>query len=304
MNGAHVDDQVFLIGRPPLGEYLAFITTMAVGGQSIPQSVLASEWRAANDHLRGIENEEAGWADNAVIAQVDQSQQSLADEIYADPMFQRSYQLVPTEIGIVELDRMVVFQKFINLTYVRSLQTQLGEHLNADQIFRFCLSVDHSSPPVQSIQIAGNSFAFISPSNDFRFVEGRLFSPHEVTYDPQGPVTNILGLILGYGSNFLSAIQIEGRLIIINGSHRAYALRDKGVTHVPCVIQRLSRRDELEVVLHGEVSAKPDLFLKAARPPLLKDYFDPALRKLVQVARKNRLIKVTFGIEQSDIPAS
>ena len=75
MNGAHIDDQVFLIGRPPLGEFLAFITTMAVGGQSIPQSILASEWRAANDHLRGIENEEAGWADNAVIAQVDQSQQ-------------------------------------------------------------------------------------------------------------------------------------------------------------------------------------------------------------------------------------
>jgi hypothetical protein len=220
-------------------------------------------------------------------------------------MFQRSYQVVPTDIGIVELDRMVVFQKSINLTYVRSLQRELGDHPTTDDVFRFCLSVQHPSPPVQTLQTAANSFTFISPSNDFRFVEARLFSPNElIGYVPQGPVTALLGLIVGYGSNFLSALSIEGRLILINGSHRAFALRDKGITHVPFLIQRLSRREELEVVLRGEVSEKPDLFLRAPRPPLLKDYFDPALRKMVQVSRKNRLVRVTFGVEQSDIPAS
>jgi hypothetical protein len=155
------------------------------------------------------------------------------------------------------------------------------------------------------VQTAANSFTFISPSNDFRFVESRLLGPADVPgYIPQGPVTGVLGLVLGYGSNFVTALQVENRLILINGSHRAYALREMGIDRVPCLIEHISRREELEVVIAGEVSQKPDLFLKAARPPLLKDYFDPALRKLVGVTRKDRLVRVTFGIEQSDIPAN
>jgi len=37
------DDHVFLIGRPPIGEFIAFIRTMAVEGQTIDQGVLAEE---------------------------------------------------------------------------------------------------------------------------------------------------------------------------------------------------------------------------------------------------------------------
>src|SRR5712692_1275041 len=112
-----VDEHVFLVGRPPLGEYLGFITTLAVGGNAIPQGALAAEWRKANDHVRKLETDEAGWADKPEIKAVPNSQEQLAKEVYADPVFQRSFQVVPTDIGIVQLDRLVVFQKSINLTY-------------------------------------------------------------------------------------------------------------------------------------------------------------------------------------------
>ncbi len=300
-----VDEHVFLVGRPPLGEYLGFIATLTVGGSAIPQGTLAAEWRKANDHVHELEIDEAGWADKPEIKVVPSSQERLAKEVYADPMFQRSFQVVPTDIGIVQLDRLVVFQKSINLTYVRSLQAGLGKKPNEEEIFRFCLSVKHPHPPVRVAQTAANSFTFISPSNDFRFVESRLLGTADIaSYIPQGPVTGVLGLVLGYGSNFVTALEVENRLILVNGSHRAYALREMGIDRIPCLIEHISRREELEVVIAGELVQKPDLFLKAARPPLLKDYFDPALRKLVGVTRKDRLVRVTFGIEQSDIPAN
>jgi hypothetical protein len=47
----------------------------------------------------------------------------------------------------------------------------------------------------------------------------------------------------------------------------------------------------------------PDRYLKAPRPPILKDYFDPALRKVVAVTKKNRSVRVQFGYEQIDVPA-
>jgi hypothetical protein len=36
---------------------------------------------------------------------------------------------------------------------------------------------------------------------------------------------------------------------------------------------------------------------------MLKDYFDPALRKVIAVTKKNRSVKVQVGYELMDVPA-
>ena len=81
-----------------------------------------------------------------------------------------------------------------------------------------------------------------------------------------------------------------------------YALRNMGITHVPCVIRHVSRREELSLTGAIDVQQRPDLYLVAPCPPLLKDYFDPQLRKLVAVPRKLRQVKVTVGVEVTDAP--
>jgi hypothetical protein len=70
---------------------------------------------------------------------------------------------------------------------------------------------------------------------------------------------------------------------LINGHHRASALRECGVRQVPCVIQKVTRREELDVVAIGNLRRHPDAYLKAPRLPVLKDYFDPLLRKVVHL---------------------
>jgi hypothetical protein len=107
--------------------------------------------------------------------------------------------------------------------------------------------------------------------------------------------------MVGFGSNFLNVVSVDRRLILNNGSHRAYALRELGITHVPCIVQVVSRREELE--LFPPVYANPDLYLKSARPPLLKDYFNDELRKIVRVPRKLRQIRAVVQFEQVDMPA-
>ena len=109
------DDHVFLLGRPPIGELLGFIRNMALDGQNADQGALAQEWRTANDHLKAVEATEAGIADNPPELPLPVAMQPLADRALADPMYQVAYQFVPTRVALVELDRLVVFQKFINL---------------------------------------------------------------------------------------------------------------------------------------------------------------------------------------------
>jgi hypothetical protein len=231
--------------------------------------------------------------------------QSFAGRVLGEPMFQQAYRLVPTRFALVELDRLVVFQKFVNLGYIAALKTSLPTPPSDEDLARFAFGLDRMSPQVQFMPNAPNVYSAISPSNDFRFLESKVVAPGEISsLNSSGRPFACIILTIGFGSNYLNALEVEGRLILNNGSHRAYALRDMGLTHPPCIIQEITRREELDLVAGGDVQQNPDRYVKDPRPPLLKDYFDPQLRKVVPVPRKNRLVRVQFGYEQSDVPAT
>ncbi len=298
------DDHVFLAGRPPVGEFLGFVKSMAVDGQSVSQRHLVDVWRTANDHLRKLEKTEAGAADRPKVLPVPEELHADCRRVLSDPVFRRAFQYVPTEIAMVELDRLVVYQKHIDLAHAAKIRASLPAKPTAKEIFGLCLPIgERQNPPVRLMQTAPNNYTFISPSDDFRFLQAEVLRNEQVDIEAIGPVTGVLGIVLGYGSNLLNVLALEGRLVLGNGSHRAYALREHGVTHVPCIVQKLTRREELELVATTDLQQHPDHFLRSARPPMLKDYFDPALRMIVPVARKNRMVRVSFGIETIDVPA-
>ncbi|HEY6221996.1 MAG TPA: hypothetical protein VIX13_05620, partial [Candidatus Eisenbacteria bacterium] len=76
-----------------------------------------------------------------------------------------------------------------------------------------------------------------------------------------------------------------------------------GHTHVPCLIQHVSRRDELEAIGQDEVNANPDRYLRAARPPILRDYFDEQLRLVANAKPTVRQVQVGLNLGWADLPA-
>jgi len=298
------DEHVFLVGRPPIGEYLGFVQSLAVNGHAVDLCELTEEWRQANDHLRALETTEAGIADAPPIRELPRDLAALATELTRAPMFRRVFRFVPSRIALVELDRLMVFQKNINLRYVEELKARLGNAPSLASAFRLAFSLDRVEPPVRQMQGPQTLFSFLCPSNDLRFLEPVLLEPGQVSgFTSTGRPSKVIGLVVGFGSNYLNALHVDGRLILNNGSHRAYALRELGVKEAPCIVQTVTRPDELELVASGDFQQAPDRYLKAPRPPLLKDYFDPKLRKIVLVQRKNQLVRVQIAVEQSDVPA-
>jgi hypothetical protein len=179
---------------------------------------------------------------------------------------------------------------------------QLGSSLSLEAIFRICMPFDHPTPPVRFARVAKDSFVFASESNDLRFLESIVLQPTQLSeYESSGPLAGVVGVAVGYGSNFLNAVALEGRLALNNGFHRAYALRSLGVTQVPCVVQRLSSRAELQLVGRSALRREPEIYFDLARPPVLKDFFDPILCRTVIRARKTRHVRVTFSVEEVDI---
>jgi hypothetical protein len=128
-------------------------------------------------------------------------------------------------------------------------------------------------------------------------------SSHIKDYPPPGNLRGIVGLAVGFGSNFLNAIYAEKRLILNNGSHRSYALRELGISRVPCIVQHVSSRDELTALACTAVTDSPNFYLQEPRPMMLKDYFEPRLRKVMPVHRRLRQIRVKFDVDEAFIPA-
>jgi hypothetical protein len=298
------DRHVFLIGRPPINEYLGFVTEHTIDGKNADRRALVDAWRAANDHVIGLESSQAGIADDVPVPDLQPELLPLRDRVLADPIVQRTFAITPIDVAMVELDRLVVYQKHINLAHIERLRRRVAAATTPEEIFQLCLPLDHRMTPPVGFGGGAGGFVFKSPSNDFRFLGGKILGPEHVDgLDVNGVPTHVIAVAVGYSVNFLAVASVEGRLILWNGSHRAYALREAGHTHVPCLIQHVSRRDELEAMGQQEVNANTDRYLTAPRPPILRDYFDDALRLVGRVQPTVRQVEIGVTPGWADLPA-
>ena len=303
MEASHeiVDDYVYLLNRTPLSSVLSFVKNRGHKGCQADLGVVTDEWRQAQHYFRTLEQSEAGCADNPPITPLPEHLEPLRAELMKDPLIVNGFNRVPTDIAMVELDRIVVSQRHIDLRHVQMLKETLGPAPSDEQIFRTCLPANHPRPPFKWSRVHANTYVFISPSNDLRFLGATPLETDDLI-GPRPGLIGVLGLQVGFGSNFLNLIFAENRLILHNGSHRAYAMRDLGITHVPAIIQYTYSMDEVNEVAASSVAGKPYLYLREPRPPMLKDYFNPNLRKVVPVVRRNQQITVKLEVDSAYVP--
>jgi hypothetical protein len=303
MSPPPTDEHAYLFAHARLPDFLAFMAGETVDGPAADPARLAADWRAAAARFGELQQVEAAWADGPPVGPLPKSLEPLVRRVAADPVFRRSFSAVPGDVGMVELDRLVASQKTVNLSHVARLKDQLGPAPDLDAVFRACLPFDHPTPPTRVGRVAHQSFVFASDSNDLRMLDTLVLRPDQVSdYQACGPLAGVVGVAVGYGSNFLNAVALGGRLVLNNGFHRAYALRALGVTRVPCVVQRLAGPDDLEHIGRAAIRRDPDVYFGLARPPVFKDFFDPALCRTVVRARRTRHVRVTVTVEELDVP--
>ncbi len=304
------DDHVFLAGRPPLPEFLGFVASQSIDHTHSDLGPLSEQWIAANDRVRSLEASEDGIADGVAIGELPAAVHALAAEVEASELVRRQYGTVPFRLGMIELDRTVVFQKSINLEHARTIREHLGDRPSDEDVFRLCLpdADSRDDPEVRGMlahqQEGASRFILSSSSTDFRTFAPQLVEAADVAVHVPGVAVKYIVVPVGYSANFVSALEVNGRVLLNNGSHRAYALREAGVTHAPALVQEVSRPDLLALVTSDDVVERYHDYFVAPRPPLLKDYFDDALRVTVRVERKARQITVVTQTGELDVPGS
>lgn len=298
-----IDQHILLTGRPPMREFLGFIKSLAHTESPLDTAQMTSQWRRAYERILALEESEADLADNPPINECPPGIRPLINKVLSDPRYERNYGTLASQIAMVELDRLVVFQKHINLRQSDEVTSQLGTTPSIESVFKLCFPMDKDIPELRAMRAGTNAFVFTSPSTDLRFLGPELLDASQVEpATATGLIGKAIGLMVGFSTNYMKAIHIDNRLVLSDGSHRAYALRALGITHAPCLIQQIAFRDELDLVAVHDFARNPENYLDIIRPPLLKDYFDPDLHTVIPVPRRNRQVKITYSVEGMDVP--
>jgi hypothetical protein len=301
-DGAEARSMVWLRGQPHLEDYLGFYRKKVIGGDKVDPRMLTARWREANDLYYELEQQEAGIADTIACRPLDKRLAGLAARLEANPWFRSSFDNLPYTIELVELEKLVVSQIQVENGFSQAIAARLGPKPTPAELFRFCLPVERDLPPVKIQRLSSNRYQFSSPSSDFRAHDTVLMrNPQLADVTLPGPAAALLGISVGFGSNFLSAVRSGSRVVLQNGYHRAYALRSAGFSHAWCVVEHVTRKDELRLSATEEVLGDPAFYLAAKRPPILRDFFDPRIAEQVLTKPIDCLVEVEITVRSTTV---
>jgi ParB-like nuclease domain len=300
-----IDNMVLLTGRPPLAKFIRYIRGKTVNGLRAHEGELAAQWWRGREAYRRLETDEAGWADNPQLEPLPEAMNELAELGLKRPSILRLRHYAPREWRMVEIDRLVVFQHTINLRFVDEIKATLPSPLLAEHVMRVAVgNTELRRPAVRAIQSADNAYSFSSASNDLRFLDVVTLDASSIQdYQPSGRASNAIVIFVGFSDNLITAVHAGNRVFLANGSHRVYALRELGVTHVPCLVTRVTREEEFELVLPADVKQDREQYMRSPRPSVFKDYFDDRVRTIVPVMRMNHVLEATLSLEKAGVPA-
>jgi len=293
-------EMIWLLGQPHLADYLDFVKEQVVGGTRMCPRALADEWRAANDVYYDLEQEEAGIADAIDCRPLPRSLDPLVEQLMASPNFRNTFDALPVSFEMVELDKLMVFQTYVMSSFSERRASALGKRPSPQALFRYCQPLEPQLADIRIERTEEDKFVFSSPCTDLRPHRVQLLTGDQAAgVTSTGPIGAMVALMVGFGSNFLTAIRSDRRMVLHNGYHRAHSLRAAGITHAPCLIQTVTRKDELRIAASEKVSSDPEFFFRSVRPPVLKDFFDPRLARRFPVRPSRTVVEVEFTMRRS-----
>jgi hypothetical protein len=302
IDDSSINPTVLVKGMFSLPKYIRFVRERCPP-RSLDDAALVNEWREARAEALQVMADEAGIVDKIEVQELPEEMKSLAEQVLQEPSMHRLLSLVPRRWCMVEIDRLIIFQDSINLRHVDQLKKSMTPNPSAQEIIELASCIgSHTQPVVRSSQSEGG-YTFSSESNDLRFLDVATVDPKTIqNYDPFGSASHAIVIYLGFSDNVISATRSGNRIILTNGSHRVYALRELGFRYVPCLLTDASDGDVSDFLLPADVKQDPQFYLKAPRPPLFKDYVDPRLTRIVPVVRKNHVLQAKLDLQRTTVP--
>lgn len=298
----------YMLPRYTTEEYIGLLTGAGCGTRALSRREAVDQLRSAHQQFNQWQQDSAQTPHASCSEPLTPKRQKLAKQILDRELTRCTFDIGKISIEWVEIDSLVVFQKYVDLENVEQRRRRMLASPGDICLFDFCFPEDGGGPQanVQMVNHAeGCLFQFTSESLDFRFL-GWNAIPFTNVLNHSGGGNPVMAALMpvGYTTNYVTAVRCGARLILLNGTHRAYTLRSMGFTHMPCLIQEISGQDEIGVVFgnNADFIQNTPLFFQAPRPPLVADYFDPNLMATVETPRTLKRVVVNVQVSEETIP--
>lgn len=200
----------------------------------------------------------------------------------------------PWSLAQVEIDGLVSLQKYVNSTYADAIARDLDLG-GLDERLSFCLT-DAYAPRVSELfeGAGGGVFAIKSGGSDLRVVDS------SATREPRTGATKV-SFTVGWGHPFVVVAKLKGRYVLNNGYHRAFALRKRGVRHLPCLLVDVESYADLEC------AGPPALFgpdsILGTLPPRFSAFFDSDISPTVKMRHSSTAVVIRPTVTTLDADA-
>jgi hypothetical protein len=292
------DQETCLMAAIRLNDFLEFARERAIGGRDLDRGELAEAWRDSARLFQELQVSEAGAADKPQVLPLPARLQSHVNKLSSLDSFKGTFSAVPVAFGMVELNKLVAYQQYITQSSVDWMVANAHWPMTPADLAKLCLPLD---PPDSGFRLArqdGDRYVFISDNHDGRFQGAQVIDPSQIVgLKVNGHAQSVLVLPFGYTTNVLNAVRFGNRIVLNNGYHRAVSLMSMGVTHAPCLIQVCSNWDDVELAGASAIWDGGEVFFNQARPPMLKDFFNPGLIRKFDTYRLRKEIRVTFEVD-------
>jgi hypothetical protein len=268
-----------LVGFMGRDEALHFLTTRCIPPSPDPAELERFWTNAAAGIGTAIPN--AGHPDVLVLPA---SISAHVDDVRNAPGFAEAFAARNPSFMLVEIGPLLAFQYLVDLDRSTGLCGQVKPAPTVEETIGLCL------PPVPGpIQFGyapssqGNGILFKSCDLNLRLAQGRLVGP-----DAAGRY--IAGMEFGSGPAVIQVARLRGRYYLRNGYHRLCGLRQRKLTHAPCMV--FDARDETDLGLAPGGTFGIGL-LESANPPTV-DHFAQGRASSVMLRRMARHLTVTW----------
>ena len=272
----------------------SLVKNKCISEESAQLKETMQSWEEATESLREIEEQESGIADNCETFDISSG---LIEAIKLNPAITNTFSKDVIEFKMVEVDKLIAVQRQVLLDYADELVKKIPRNPSEDDLLKFCLIPEQHAPLPKPTRVGSDTLYFTSPSGDFRFLGGYLkkeLTEEDIKITKVGGFpTHAIMLFVGYGAPSMNAYSVNGRVILTNGFHRAYALRKKGIKKIPLLIKKIGNADlEFPSNIQG---LKKDYLLNHPRPILLKDFFNEDLVREFKKKQTTNVLNVRWA---------
>jgi hypothetical protein len=290
-----LDEELCLMGATRMADFIDFVRERAIGGPDMDQGDLADMWRDASVVFNELQTTEAGAADKPEVLPLSKALQAHVDALVKLPMFHSTFSAVPVAFGMVELDKLVACQQHISCASVQTMVDTLAMPPGDAGLAALCLPLTPADIGFRiALQEQGQAI-FVADNHDIRFLGAQVLDPSAIQgLNCAGHPQAVLALSVGCTTNVLNVVRYGSRMVLNNGYHRAFALRQLGVTHAPCLIQVCAHWEDVGLAAADEMYENGPVYFSNARPPLLRDYANPLLARRFAVHKVKKQIRLTY----------